>query len=190
MRNEGVEKVERYSSGGLVVGLIGVGLVVVVLGYGLLDAEAGFAPWAYPLCLLLGVLAWAVLIRPALRLHRDEVELRNVLHTRWVPFALITSVEISQVTIVRVGEERYVGSGFGRTRRTLRRDETAPDDAPLERRSTAWLIEDRIRRRSVAARDPATSSLGEHEVRHAWAWPEIIALGVLAVATVVLALVA
>ncbi|WGX98332.1 hypothetical protein [Nocardioides sp. L-11A] len=191
MQNEGVEKAERYSSGGLTVGVIGLVLVVVAIGYGLLDPEAGFAPWAYPFCLLLGVLIWVILIRPALRLHHDELELRNALHTRWVPFALITSVEIGQVTVVQVGETRYVGSGFGRSRRTIRRDESAADDAPLEKRSTAWLIEDKLRRRMVAGQDLAarTGLDGAREVRHAWAWPEIGALVVLLVATVVLALV-
>ena len=74
MQNEGVDKVERYSSGGLVVGLIGMALALAVLVYGLVDDEAGFAPWAYPFCLLLGLLAYLVLVRPAIRLHRDELE--------------------------------------------------------------------------------------------------------------------
>jgi len=189
VQNEGVDKVERYSSGGLVVGLIGMALALAVLVYGLVDDEAGFAPWAYPFCLLLGLLAYLVLVRPAIRLHRDELELRNVLHSRWVPFALITGVEIAQVTVVRVGEQRYVGSGFGRTRRTIRQDGRAAHDTPLEKRSTAWLIEDKVERRAAAARERRTTDDAALEVRHAWAWPEITALGVLTVATVVLALV-
>ncbi|MDQ6522052.1 hypothetical protein RB608_00495 [Nocardioides sp. LHD-245] len=194
MQNEGVEKAERYSSGGLVVGVIGLVFVAIAIGYGLLDPEAGFAPWAYPFCLLLGVLIWMILIRPALRLHHDELELRNALHTRWVPFALITSVEIGQVTVVNVGETKYVGSGFGRTRRTIRQDKSAAHDTPLEKRSTAWLIEDKLHRRMAAGQERAARELRsgegvERRVRHAWAWPEIGALVVLLVATVVLALV-
>ncbi|MCR1784544.1 hypothetical protein KVF89_18520 [Nocardioides carbamazepini] len=190
MQNEGVEKAERYSSGGLVVGVIGLVFVAIAIGYGLLDPEAGFAAWAYPFCLLLGVLIWAILIRPALRLHREELELRNALHTRWVPFALITSLEIGQVTVVQVGEAKYVGSGFGRTRRTIRHDKRATDDTPLEKRSTAWLIEDKLRRRMADGRDRVARDVGAGgEVRLAWAWPEIGALVVLAVVTVVLALV-
>lgn len=187
MQNEGVGKPERYSSGGLVIGVVGLLLVAAVIAYGLLDAEAGFAPWAYPFCLLLGVLVWTVLIRPALRLHRDELELRNALHTRWVPFAVITSVQISQVTVVRVGERRFVGSGFGRTRRAIRHDGRAAHDTPVEKRSTAWLIEDKIERRIASARDLGAAGPAP-EPRHAWAWPEIALLGALAVATLVLAL--
>ncbi|WP_436699535.1 hypothetical protein [Nocardioides sp. BYT-33-1] len=191
MQNEGVEKPERYSSGGLVVGVIGLVFVAIAIGYGLLDPEAGFAPWAYPLCLLVGVLIWIVLLRPALVVRRDELEMRNALHTRWVPFALMTSVEISQVTVVKVGEATYVGSGFGRTRRTMRHDKRAAHDTPLEKRSTAWLIEDKLRRRMAdgrdrVARDPDAGGA----VRLAWAWLEIGALAVLTVATLVVALVA
>ena len=189
MQNEGVDKVERYSSGGLVMGVTGLVLVAAVMTYGLVDDEAGFAPWAYPFCLLLGVLTWMVMIRPAVRLHRDELELRNVLHSRWVPFAAITRVDITQVTVVDVGEQRYVGSGFGRTRGTIRQDRRASHDTPLEKRSAAWLIQDKIERRIASARERRTTSEGAAEVRHAWAWPEIAVLALLAVATVVLALV-
>jgi hypothetical protein len=190
VQNEGVDKVERYSSGGLVMGVAGLVLLAAVMIYGLVDDEAGFAPWAYPFCLLLGVLTWMVMVRPALRLHHDAVELRNVLHTRWVPFERITSIEIAQVTVVRVEEQRYVGSGFGRTRRIIRQDGRASHDTPLEKRSTAWLIEDKIERRIASARERRTTSGPPAEVRHAWAWPEITLLGVLAALTVVLALVA
>jgi hypothetical protein len=189
VQNEGVDKVERYSSGGLVMGVTGLVLLAAVMIYGLVDDEAGFAPWAYPFCLLLGVLTWMVMIRPAVRLHRDELELRNVLHTRWVPFASITRVDITQVTVVDVGEQRYVGSGFGRTRGTIRQDRRASHETPLEKRSTAWLIQDKIERRIAAARERRTTAEGGAEVRRAWAVPEIAVLGVLALATVVLALV-
>ncbi|TQK72434.1 hypothetical protein [Nocardioides sp. SLBN-35] len=189
MQNEGVEKVERYSSGGLVMGVTGLVLVAAVLIYGLVDDEAGFAPWAFPFCLLLGALIWLVMVRPAVRLHHDELELRNVLHSRWVPFAEITGVEITQVTVVSVGEQRYVGSGFGRTRGTIRKDRHASHDTPLEKRSTAWLIQDKIERKVATARERRTTAEGVADVRHAWAWPEIVVVGVLAVATVVLALV-
>ncbi len=184
MQNEGVEKAEAYRSGGPAVGVIGLVLIAATIGYGLLDPESGFAPWGYALCLLLGVLVWMVLIRPAVRIHADEVELRNMAHTRWVPFALATSVEVGQVTVVYVGERRYVGSGFGRTRRTLLRDGKAPGDTPLQKRSAGWLIEDKLRRRIASARE---SSAPMGEVRRVWAWPEITAAVVLAVATLALA---
>lgn len=189
MQNEGVGKVERYSSGGLVPGVIGLVLVAGTLGYGLFEPEAGFAPWAYPLCLLAGAAVWVVMVRPALRLHAGEVELRNILDTHRVPYALITSVDIGHVTVVHAGDERYVGSGFGRSRRTMRRDKAAPGDTPLEKRSVAWLIENRIQRRSQEARNAAAWAGETPPVRHQWAWVEIGVLATLAVATLVAALV-
>ncbi|WP_408896427.1 hypothetical protein ACJ5H2_16075 [Nocardioides sp. R1-1] len=189
MQNEGAGKVERYSSGGLVPGVVGLVLVAGTFGYGLFEPEAGFAPWAYPLCLLAGAAVWVVMVRPALRLHPDDVELRNILDSHRVPYALVTSVDIGHVTVVHAGDERYVGSGFGRGRRTMRQDKAASGDTPLEKRSTAWLIENRIERRAQAARDAASWSGATSQVRHQWAWVEIGVLATLAVATLVAALV-
>ncbi|WP_418058128.1 hypothetical protein [Pimelobacter simplex] len=185
MQNEGVEKVERYSSGGLAMGVVGLVLVVGAIGYGLVDSNAGFAPWGFALLGLFGAGAWAVMIRPSLRLHKDVVELRNIIQTHWVPYAQITSVEVAQVTVVQTDDAKYVGSGFGRTRRVQARDKRLPADAHL-RHSEGWLIEDKLRRRAAEAKERGGET---GEVRHAWAWPEIAALTVLALATVLLALV-
>lgn len=186
MGSEGVEKGERYSSGGLVSGVVGMVVVLAVLGYGLFGDDAGLAPWVYPGLLLAGVLVWAILIRPAVLLHPEEIELRNVLHSRFIPFARMTSVAIQQVTVIEVGEDRFVGSGFGRARTAINRDAKVGSDAPLDRRSVGWLIEEKVRRRMQAAEtrgEPAA-------VRRTWALPEIVAMVVLLVATLVTALVA
>lgn len=185
MQNEGVEKVERYSSGGLVMGVVGLVLAVGAIGYGIVDREAGFAPWGFALLALFGVAAWAVMIRPSLLLHHDVVELRNIIRTHWVPYGRITSVEVAQVTVVQTDDAKYVGSGFGRTRRVQARDQRLSEDAHL-RHSAGRLIEDKLRRRAAAAKERGAELA---EVRHAWAWPEIVALVVLTLATVVLALV-
>lgn len=189
MQSEGAEKAERYRSGGLVTGVIGIVLVVGVIVFGLVVENDGLAPWAYPLLLLAGVLVWAVLIRPAVVLHPDELELRNVLHSRWLPYPRITAVAITQVTVAHAGDDRYVGSGFGRSRRVLHRDARAlqePDqDVTRAGVSLGGLVEDKIRRRMDAEvfAEPGP-------VRRTWAWGEIAALGVLALATLVTALVA
>lgn len=186
MRSEGVEKGERYSSGGLVSGVVGLVAVVAVLGYGLFVDDAGLAAWAFPGLLLVAALVWAILIRPAVVLHPEEIELRNVLHSRWVPFARMTSVAINQVTIVEVEDDRFVGSGFGRARLAINRDAKAGPDARAEQRSLGWLVEEKVRRRMEAAEtrgEPAA-------VRRTWALPEIVTLGALSVVTLVTALVA
>ncbi|HWJ09602.1 MAG TPA: hypothetical protein VNS46_09525 [Nocardioides sp.] len=186
MQSEGGGKAERYSSGGLVSGVVGLVAVVAVIGFGLFSDEAGFAPWAYPALLLAGVLVWTVLLRPAIVLHADELELRNILHSRFVPFARMTSVQVKQMTVVEVGEERFVGSGFGRSRLTINRDAKAGPSAPSEQRSVGWLVEEKVRRRMMP--HDGFTDLGE--VRRTWAVPEIAAIVVLAVVTLVVALVA
>lgn len=185
MQNEGDEKAERYSSGGLVSGVVGLIAVVALIAFGLLTEGDGFAPWAYPALLLAGVLVWAILLRPAVLLHRDELELRNVLHSRFIPFARITSVQINQMTVVVVEDRRFVGSGFGRSRLTINRDAKVGPDAPAERHSVGYLVEEKVRRRMRphdAVTDPG-------EVRRTWAVPEIAALAVLTLATLVAVLV-
>ncbi len=184
MQSEGDEKAERYRSGGLFSGVVGLLVVVALLVYGLVSETDGFGAWVYPLLLLVGVLCWAILLRPAVLLHRDEIELRNVLHTRWIPFGRIDQVQVGQVTSVHADERRYVGSGFGRSRLTINRDARAGEDSSTGRHSLGWLVEEKIHRR-MRAEGAATGP-----VRRTWAWPEIVALVVLTLATLVTALVA
>lgn len=186
MQSEGDGKAERYSSGGLVSGVVGLIAVVALIAFGLVAEGDGFEPWAYPALLLAGVLVWAILLRPAIVLHRDELELRNVLHSRFIPFARITSVQVNQMTVVFVDDDKFVGSGFGRSRLTINRDAKAGPDAPAGQHSVGYLVEEKLRRRMRphdAVTDPG-------EVRRTWAVPEIVALVVLALATLVTLLVA
>jgi len=194
VRSEGDEKGERYSSGGVASGVTGLVAVAAVLAYGVLDDGADLAAWVYPGLLLATALIWAVLLRPAVVLHPEELELRNVFHSRWVPYARISSLAINQVTRVEVDEDRYVGSGFGRARLAINRDAKADPDAPSERRSLGWLVEEKIRRRMKADRmdGPTGSGLGAAEpgpVRRTWAVREIAVVSALALATLVTALV-
>ncbi len=186
MQSEGDGKAERYSSGGLVSGVVGLIAVVALIAFGLVAEGDGFAPWAYPALVLAGVLVWAILLRPAIVLHRDELELRNVLHSRFVPYARITSVQVNQMTVVVVDDDKYVGSGFGRSRLTINRDAKAGPGATAGQHSVGYLVEEKLRRRMRphdAVTDPG-------EVRRTWAVPEIAALVVLALATLVTLLVA
>lgn len=185
MESEGGEKAERYSSGGLVSGVLGLVAVAAMLGYGLVSDRDGYAPWAYPALLFAGVLVWAILLRPAVVLHRDELELRNVLHSRFIPFARISSVAINQMTVVVVDDDKFVGSGFGRSRITINRDAKAGPDAGSGQHSVGWLVEEKVRRR-MRPHDAVTD---RGEVRRAWAVPEIVALAALGLATVVVLLV-
>lgn len=193
MRSEGDEKGERYSSGGIVSGVTGLVAIVAVLAYGVLDEGADLASWVYPGLLLAAGLIWAVLLRPAVVLHPEELELRNVFHSRWIPYGRIDSLAIDQVTRVEVDERRYVGSGFGRARLAINRDAQAGPNAPSDRRSLGWLVEEKIRRRMSSERTAlptgSRAAIGEPApVRRTWAVPEVAVVSVLAVVTLVLAL--
>jgi hypothetical protein len=207
VRSEGVDKVERYSSGGKGLGIFGLVIVAAFVAYGLIDRGADFQPWFIALCLLCGAIIWSALVRPALVLHEDELELRNIVHDRWVPYARITDFRIDQVTFVFTDEgDKYVGAGFGRSRRMIRRDGaggvasggfmssrfasmTPADDT--ERHSLGWLIQDKVRRRAASAQEKAELSpeLPVAPTRAAWAWPQIVMLAGLTLVTVVLAIV-
>ncbi|WP_418063822.1 hypothetical protein [Pimelobacter simplex] len=202
MRNEGVEKVERYSSGGRGTGLVGLVIVGAVALYGILDRGADFPAWFIALCVLFAALLWAILLRPALVLHDDEIELRNILKDRWIPYALITEIKIDQMTVVHTDDTKYIGAGFGRSRRMIRRDGASGGtagldlngrfesgfaaDPPDERRSIGWLVQDKVQRRAANARDLGAVP---GPVRSAWSWPVVGLLGGLALVTLVLGLV-
>lgn len=201
MQNEGVEKVERYSSGGRGTGVVGLVIVAAVALYGILDRGADYQAWFIALCVLFAALLWAILLRPALVLHDDEIELRNILKDRWIPYARITEIKIDQMTVVHTEDDKYIGAGFGRSRRMIRRDGTSGGtagldlngrfesgfaaDPPDERRSIGWLVQDKVQRRAANARDLGADP---GPVRATWSWPVVALLGGLALVTLVLRL--
>lgn len=187
MRDEGDEQAARFSSGGRGLGIVGLVGVAVFLAYGVLDNDADFAPWGYTLTLLVGLAIWVILVRPSLRVEHGILELRNMLHSRWIPLARITDVSVGQVTVVQADGRKYVGSGVGRSRRQMRRDDSQGADARPQDQSLGWVVQHRLRRLSEDARDLAVEDLPP--TRRTWAWPEIGALVGLALATVVLRLV-
>lgn len=186
MESEGSERPEHYRAGGVVPGVVGIVTGVGLFVFGVVSDRDGFAPWAFPLLLAFGLLSWAFLVRPAVLLHRDELELRNVLHSQWIPFERMDDFQVKQVTRVRVGERTYVGAGLGRSRRAMVRDARAGADQGKGQHSLGWLVEEKVNRRM----HPHDAVAGEGEVRRTWAVPEIAALVVLALSTLVALLVA
>ncbi|MBM9459408.1 hypothetical protein JK386_05800 [Nocardioides sp. zg-536] len=205
MQSEGGEearKPQRFRAGGVTVGVLGLVVVAVVLVVGTVDDRGDFPAWAYPCGLAVAVVIWAVMIRPALVLGEDEMELRNVFHSRWIPYAEVVEVRVAQVTIVHTEDGRYVGSGFGRSRTAIRRDGKhvagTTDGRPrAEKVSAGQLVEDLLQRRVRAAQEQQTLAAGADvdgtptasRVRRVWSWPVLVLLAVSVAATVVLALV-
>lgn len=182
-----MKKPERFSTGGMFGGVLGIVTVAGVLMIGALESSGAFPVWGYPAGVLAIAIIWVVLMRPTLVLGEREVELRNMFHSRWVPYVAITEVTVKQVTTIRTADAKYVASGFGRSRRNIRRDESKRVEERPADPSVGWLVEQKLQRRI----EDAQYALGEvGEIRHAWAWPEIVALVVATVATLATVLLA
>lgn len=191
MESEGRKKAERFSSSSTVAGVIVIVAVAAVLAGGAFDSTRQFPVWCYPCGVLVAVAIWVVMLRPAVLLGEHELEIRNVFHSRWIPYLRITGVVVEQVTSVRTDGGTYVASGFGRTRRTIQLERVRAARGTTKDLSLGLLVEQKIKRRVDAAHDLAGRS-GQDEanaqVRRTWAWPEIAALSIAAVVTLVFVL--
>lgn len=188
MKQESVEEFRPTS--GRVQGVIAVTAAAALAAIGLRDLDSGFPAPLVAACLLLGVLAWASMLRPRVWATADDLVMRNMLHTVTIPLAAIRSVVVRQVLAVGVGEGRYVSPAIGQSARaTARGDQAGVKKSPTE--SYPVFVEERI----VQLADTARSALGVEKhsaeqialaegVRRSWAWPEIVALGACAIALV------
>ena len=104
--------------------------------YALVDGEEGLgAAFAWGAAFA-GILSYAALLRPAVRVDSGALVLRNMLDTNVVPLAAIDEVAVRQVLAVRANEKRYVSPAIGnsffrtirpRTDRSGERELTYPD---------------------------------------------------------------
>lgn len=170
-----------------------VGLVASPVAWGLVAAS-----------LVIGVLTWAAMLRPAAGIHGDALVLRGMIDTVRIPLAAIEEVTVRQVLAVRAGEKRYTSAAVGRTRRQMYRDdqrgtgraaETGVDAVRQAEESYGLFVEDRIRTRASDARDALGIRAFSREqaalasgVERRLAVPELVAIGV-ALLAVVLAIV-
>ena len=188
MKQESVEEFRPTS--GRVQGVIAVTAAAALVVIGLRDLDSGFPAPLIAVCLLLGVLAWASMLRPRVWATADDLVMRNMLHTVRIPLAAIQTVVVRQVLAVGVGGGRYVSPAIGQSARaTARGDKAGGKKSATE--SYQVFVEERI----VQLADTARSALGvekhseeqaalAEDVRRSWAWPEIVALGACAIALV------
>lgn len=192
--------VERFHpTSGRIPGVIGLITVGVVLAIAVYDRSTG-TPLAVAICACAGaVLVWAALLRPTAWATERELVLRSILRTDRVPLAAIEEVAITQVLTVRAGERRFVCPAIGyTTRQTVRgkAGERLVESSAHQQLGTGdayqTYVAQRIMQLATEARDRARILSGSPEqaalatdVRREWAWLEIAALGVLALAFVV-----
>ncbi len=177
-----------------IAGLItaGVVLILAVLGW-----DVGTPLGVAIVALLGGLLVWAAMLRPALWTTTDDLVMRGMFGTHWVPLAAIDTVIVTQVLAVKVGDQRYVSPVIGYTvRQTMRskvRDARSPTSSvPAPTQQHQAFVEARIAYVAQDARDRLGIRKGSPEqqvladgVRHTWAWPELVAAAVLVLAFVV-----
>ena len=184
------EPVEEFRpTSGRIQGVIAVVAAAVLVVIGFRDLDRGFPAPIIAAALLLGVLAWAAMLRPRLWATADDLVMRNMLHTVSIPLAAIQTVVVRQVLAIGVGEGRYVSPAIGQSARQTARAERGGRKSPTE--SYQVFVEERI----VQLAENARLQLGVEKhsdeqvalavgVRRSWAWPEIVALAVCVLALV------
>ena len=152
--------------------ILGAMAIEAVLAAGL----AGLG--VFPGLALVTVLIWAVLWAPRVILHRERVEVRNILHTYHLPFAAIERVRLGAMLRFDLHEERRglrsvtawnapgirrdLGAGRGRAEQESRTAAPAPTSGTARRRALS--AGERLRHDQQASRSSVIRDRGE-----AWA---------------------
>jgi hypothetical protein len=193
--------VERFApTGGMLIGGVSLTVAVALLVIVALS-EPNLTGVRVDLAIaLVALLVWMALLRPRAAAYPRTLVLRNMVSDTHVPLAGIDAVLVRSTLNVWVEEDRYVCIGIGRSTRKLITQKPGPmsalglghddrrfamekSDEPGAPNDYAGFVEDRIATLALAARRDS------HEepppVRREPALPELIALGVLAVALAV-----
>lgn len=115
---------DRFANtGGRVLGGIALaGLAAYVLTVVLADdADLGLLPVL--VVVALGTLLWAVMVRPMLRITREQLVLRNAFETVTIPLAAVEAVVVRAYLAVQVGDKRFTSTAVGRSLRQVFRDD-------------------------------------------------------------------
>jgi hypothetical protein len=197
---------------GTVMGWLGVGVAAVVLVAVLVDDQSLGAVRFCLAVAISGLLVWCYLLRPRVVIGSDQLELRNAFSSWHVPLADIRRVRVRAITSVHTDERRYDGVAIGRPVRAIRSgrsvktshrvgfpgfgsavlDDPNPNPARGKGESLgADQIADLVTEQILAAADAARAGGPEPggtgvTARRTWAVPELVALGLLALAFVVL----
>jgi hypothetical protein len=207
---EAEEPLERFKpTSGMFVGWLGVVFALLVVVYVLVDAHSLEGLRVALAAVLAAVVVWVTQIRPRVTAYRDHLVLHGSVRDVTVPYALVDDVVLGQTLNIWVGGKRLVCVGIGRSlgmdvRGTARSHGTGlfgmgrvtgldltPGGTPPPRTpSVAYheFVVDRLRD-LVAASSRRPRGDEPLAVQRRWAVPELVTLGVLAVALLVALLV-
>ena len=193
LQDDHTEVVERFhATSGRLSGWLTVVLAAVVVVAGLAYRDEGFPGWLTAAGLLLGVAAWAAMLRPALWVTGEHLVMRNLAETVHIRLAAVEEMAVRQVLAVRAADRRWVSTVVGRSWRktvTTRRG-PAGESAITEGMPYADYVENRIHELVDAARSASGVRAGSPEqlalpdaVRRE---PAVVPLALLALAVVAL----
>jgi len=168
LQDDGEAVVERFqpTSGrlsGWAAVLLSAAVVVAMVVY----LDDGFPAWVGGVALLVGVLAWASMLRPALWVTEEHLVMRNLAETVHIRLAAIEELAVSQVLAVRAGDRRLVSTVLGRSWRKAVKSRRAPSPEDGTREGMRYVdwAEHRLRELVDAARDRAGVTAGSEEQR-------------------------
>jgi hypothetical protein len=168
LQDDGDAVVERFqpTSGrfsGWAAVLLSAAVVVAMVAY----LDDGFPAWVGGVALLVGVLSWAAMLRPALWATEEHLVMRNLAETVHIRLAAVEELAVRQVLAVRVDDRRLVSTVLGRTWRKSMMSRRAPSsqDGPHEGMRYVDWAEHRLRELVDAARDRVAVTAGSDEQR-------------------------
>lgn len=177
------QEVERFTVwGSRIIGGVGLAVVAVVLVLGVAGVGDPYHPAAYPVCGLVALLIWVMLIRPAVSVADGRLVLRNPISSVRIPLASIEHLVVRQWLAVRAGDCRFTSSGIGRSYRQGMRDDQRGNVTGVEIAGLSYgaIVERRLQKLAEDARTREGVELYSDEqlalaadVRREWAWPEI-----------------
>lgn len=187
--------VERFhATSGHVTGWMTLVVAVVVAVAGVAYLDDGFPAWVVGAALLVGVLAWAAMLRPALWATEEHLVMRNLAETVHIRLAAVEEMAVRQVLAVRAADRRWVSTVVGRSWRKAVTTRTtggaSGDTVPRDEMPYADFVENRLHELVDAARSGAGVRPGSQEqlalpdaVRREPAW---LPLGLIAASALVL----
>jgi hypothetical protein len=204
------------ATNGRLTGVIGLAMCALVAVLSVATEAPSAAVPSVLGCALAAVVVWAALLRPRVSATAQDLQMKTFAEDVTIPLASIDTVAVRRYLLVRSGGEKYICPAVGRSLRQTARTEMrwqghsqllAPTQAgDLQEAQTevkgdkgvdyADFVETQIAHladvdraaRGIEARSEEEYALGAEVVRRR-AWPEIIAMAVLAVAFVVALLV-
>lgn len=158
--------VERFQpTSGRVSGWLTVALCAALVVAGVAYLDDGFPAWVAAAGLLVGVLAWAAMLRPALWVTEEHLVMRNLAETVHIRLAAIEEMAVRQVLAVRAADRRFVSTVVGRPWRKamLARPTQGADQGPRDGMSYADWAEHRLHELVDGARKGAGVRPGSRE---------------------------